>query len=341
MYVINQLGRTAFKLKILTKVSLFFIALSALSLSYNVQAACGKISQGEMNWASGQLVSKVSNFILREGYGCKVKTIQTSTVPGITALVNKGEPNFIAEAWQNTIQHVIETSVKSGKLTNLGEIFDQAGENWYIPAYTAKKYNIKTIDDVIANYKIFSDPEVPEKGRFNDCPAGWACEIVNKNLFHAYGMGDKFTLFDTGSGEGLKLSLAKAYARKQPWLGYYWSPTAILGKYKMVAVELNPYDEEGHRCNRRKDCATPHAGRQPAAVVVKLATNELVNRDPRVTAFLKKLFIPSAALLEVLAWREDNRADSSQAAGYFMSKYKKVWTSWLDKEALKKVEAAL
>ena len=36
-----------------------------------------------------------------------------------------------------------------------------------------------------------------------------------------------------GSAAGLDGSIAKAYENKEPWLGYYWAPTAILGKYPM------------------------------------------------------------------------------------------------------------
>ena len=316
-------------------------ATSLLAFSANSHAACGVVSVGEMNWPSGQLVAKVASFILREGYGCKIKSIPTSTVPGITSLVNKGEPNFIPEAWENSVKAIVAKGENKGAIKRMGEMFTGAGEKWFVPTYTAKKHNIKTIQDVIANYKLFADPEVPGKGRFHNCPAGWACGIINKNLFNAYGMGDKFNLFDTGSGEGLKLSIAKAFKRKEPWLGYYWSPTSVLGKYDMTEIKMNAYDKEGHDCNQNPDCATPHAGQYPPATVVKLVTSELAGRDGNVTQFIEKYSIPSAALLEVLAWKEDQQADANQAAAYFIFNYEKIWQSWLPQEVLEKVEAAL
>jgi glycine betaine/proline transport system substrate-binding protein len=44
--------------------------------------------------------------------------------------------------------------------------------------------------------------------------------------------------FQHGSGETLQTSIAAAYADKAPWFGYYWAPTAVLGKYPMVRVEV-------------------------------------------------------------------------------------------------------
>ncbi len=60
---------------------------------------------------------------------------------------------------------------------------------------------------------------------------------MTTQLFKAYG-GDKanFTLVDTGSAAGLDGSIAKAYEGKQAWVGYYWAPTSLLGKYEMVKL---------------------------------------------------------------------------------------------------------
>ena len=61
--------------------------------------------------------------------------------------------------------------------------------------------------------------------------------MTTGNFFKAYEADKRgFNLLDTGSAAGLDGSIAKAYERKQPWLGYYWAPTAILGKYNLVRL---------------------------------------------------------------------------------------------------------
>ena len=50
----------------------------------------------------------------------------------------------------------------------------------------------------------FKDPEEPSKGRFYGCPAGWGCEVVSTNLFHALKLDDTYTLYSPGTGAAQK-----------------------------------------------------------------------------------------------------------------------------------------
>ena len=36
-------------------------------------------------------------------------------------------------------------------------------------------------------------------------------------------------------------SIAKAAERGENWFGYYWSPTALIGKYNMQAVDMGEW----------------------------------------------------------------------------------------------------
>ena len=78
------------------------------------------------------------------------------------------------------------------------------------------------------------------------CPAGWNCQITSGNLYNAFGMDAAgFDLGNPGSAAGLDGSLAKAYERGDAWFGYYWAPTAFLGKFDMVKVDFGvPHNKE-------------------------------------------------------------------------------------------------
>ena len=69
----------------------------------------------------------------------------------------------------------------------------------------------------------------------------------------------KFSIVDPGSGAGLSGSLAKAYEREEAWFGYYWAPTAILGKYEMVKVDFGSGVDEDEflNCTTSEECADP------------------------------------------------------------------------------------
>ena len=216
-------------------------------------AACGKVTIGEMNWGSAQVIANVEKFVLEVGYGCQVELIQTSTVPSMTSMIEKGEPDIASEIWINSVKEVFEKGERDGRVVAVGNVLTDGGvEAWWIPAYLAKMHpEIKTVQDVVANASLFKDPEDPSKGRFYNCPSGWACKIINTNLFRAYGMEKSFSNFDPGSAEGLAGSIAKAYERKEAWFGYYWAPTSILGKYPMVMVKLGDFNAEAGRARLR------------------------------------------------------------------------------------------
>jgi glycine betaine/proline transport system substrate-binding protein len=306
-------------------------------------AACGKVTIGEMNWGSAQVISNVEKFVLETGYGCQVTLIQTTTVPCMTSMIEKGEPDIASEIWINSVKDVFSRGIDDGRVVEVGNVLSDGGvEAWWIPAYVAEAHpKIKTIQDVIANAKLFPDPEHPSKGRFYNCPAGWACKTINDNLFRAYDMGEAFNNFNPGSAEGLAGAIAKAYERQEPWFGYYWAPTAILGKYPMVQVKLEDFDAEGHACNAKPDCADPHAGRYPQSRVVSVTTKDFADNHETELAFIKKIAIPNDVMNEVLAWGESNQAEGNEMAGFFMLTYEKLWSSWLPSDVATKVKKAL
>ena len=65
-----------------------------ISSSAVFAADCGKITIGEMNWGSAQVIANVEKFVLETGYGCQVELIQTSTVPAMTSMVEKGRARY-------------------------------------------------------------------------------------------------------------------------------------------------------------------------------------------------------------------------------------------------------
>jgi glycine betaine/proline transport system substrate-binding protein len=329
-------------MKRLHTVAVVLVIALAMSSSW-AWAACGKVTIGEMNWGSAQVIANLEKFILEAGYGCQVELIQTTTVPAMTSMIEKGEPDIASEIWINSVKEVFDKGVKEGRVVSAGDVLADGGvEAWWVPAYFAKAHpQIKTIQDVIANAALFQDPEEPGKGRFYNCPSGWACKIINTNLFKAYGMEQHFSNFDPGSAEGLAGSIAKAYERKQSWFGYYWAPTSILGKYPMVMVELGPFDPKGHVCNTKENCTTPHPGRYPASRVVAATTKAFADSQPRVFAFLQQISIPNDVMNAVLAWGEDNQAEGNEMAGYFIATYEPQWTSWLPAEVAAQVKKAL
>lgn len=296
--------------------------------------ACGEVSITEMNWASAGIVTGVSKFLLEQGYACTVTVVPSNTVPAVTSVAETGKPDIVTELWLNGVPEYKDLEAK-GKVKTVNHVLSDGGvEGWWIPDYLAEAHpELTKIDAILANPALVG-------GKFNNCPEGWGCRVANDNLKVAYGFaGAGLEVFDHGSGETLAASIASAYANKEPWFGYYWAPTAVLGKYPMVKVDVGPLDAEAHLCNQTADCPTPKKSDYPAAEVITAVTTDFAAREPEVVDLMSKLSFTNAQMGEVLAWQEDNKASIDEAVVHFITTYPEVWSAWVSPAAKEKLAA--
>ncbi|WP_048599377.1 glycine betaine ABC transporter substrate-binding protein, partial [Nereida ignava] len=259
-----------------------------------------------------------------------------STVPALTSVAETGEPDIVTETWVNSTP-VYEELVSSGKLVEVADVLSDGGvEGWWIPQYLADAHpELLTLEGVMANPELVG-------ARFHDCPSGWACDIINNNNIKAINLeGSGIERFQHGSGETLATAIAAAYSEQEPWFGYYWAPTSVLGKYPMVRVDVGAHDPEAHACNGTPDCATPTLSAYPTAKVKTAVSGTLTEREPEVVELMSNVSFTNAQMGEVLAWQADNNASYDEAAVYFLTNNKDVWSNWLNAEAKEKLSALL
>lgn len=306
----------------------------ALSFPGAAHAACGKVSITEMNWASSQIITEVSKFLMEQGYGCSVEKVPSATTTSVASLAENGEPDIVTELWLNSTGAIYAKLEAEGKVTRLADVFDPGGvEGWWIPTYLADAHpELATVKGIMANPKLVG-------GRFNNCPDGWGCRIVNDNLIKALEMRGTIDVFDHGSGETLSTSIAAAYQNKEPWFGYYWGPTAVLGKYKMTKVVIGDIDMDAHKRNSNKDNAQPAVSDFPPAPVLTVATADLAKREPEVAALMGNVSFEIGLLSRLLAWQEKNSASAEEAAVYFLTTESDVWSKWVNDDARAKLSA--
>jgi len=311
----------------------FFAAVGTAGAAH---ADCGDISITEMDWASSAVVTSVANFLMTNGYGCSVQVVPSSTTPAMVSIAETGEPDILTELWTNS-SPVYEELVADKKLVELTHVLSDGGvEAWWIPAYLAEAHpELTTIEGILANPELVG-------GQFHDCPAGWACDVVNNNNLRALDAeGSGLERFQHGSGETLAAAIAAAYESKEPWFGYYWAPTSVLGQYPMVQVEVADFSQDRHTCNADPECATPAASAYPTAKVVTAVAPGLLDREPEVVDFLSNMSFTNAQMGEVLAWQDSNGASYEEAAVYFLQNHGEVWSAWLNDEARGKLSALL
>ncbi|ABR59506.1 ABC transporter substrate-binding protein [Sinorhizobium medicae] len=323
------------------------LAAGLLGLGSTASAAeCGDVTIANMNWQSAEVLASVDKFILTEGYGCNADLVVGDTVPTITSMIEKGEPDIAPEGWVDLLPDVVNRGLEEGKLVGAAvALSDGAVQGWWVPKYIVDANpDIKTIDDVLKHKDLFPDPEDPSKGAIFNGPQGWGGTVVTTQLYKAYGAEQAgFTLVDTGSAAGLDGSIAKAYERKQGWVGYYWAPTALLGKYEMVKLGHGvPNDmAEWKRCNTVADCPDPKKNDWPKDKVQTLVTKEFADRAGPAMEYLNTRAWTNDTVNKLMAWMTDNQASGEEGAKHFLEENPDLWTKWVSPEVAEKIKSAL
>lgn len=308
----------------------------AMAAAGAAKADCGTVTITEMDWASSAMVTAVSKFLMEQGYGCTVQTVPSSTVPSLVSVAETGKPDIVTELWINGAPSY-NAMEEAGTITTVADVLSDGGnEGWWIPKYIIDEHpELATIEGLLAN------PDLLD-GRFHNCPDGWACKNTNTDLTRNFGLVDAgYEIFVHGSGETLATSIASAYENREPWLGYYWAPTALLGKYEMVAVEMGEYNEEVFLCAADADCTAEGVSGWPVGPVKTVVTNDFGEREPEIAELMANVAFTNAQMSDVLAWREENNATNDEAAVYFLTTYTDVWPGWLNDNARERLSALL
>jgi len=314
--------------------------------SQMAHAECGRVTVASMNWQSAEVLAEIDKVVLSKGYGCEVETVLGDTMPTLTSMMEKGQPDVAPEAWVNTIRKPLTDAVKDGRLHFAAESLRDGGiEGWWIPKYVADAHpEIKTIADALKHPELFPSADDPKKGAVHNCPSGWGCQITTGNAFKAWKAKSKgFVLVDTGSAAGLDGSIAKANERKEGWLGYYWAPTAILGKYEMVRLDPAVANDKDawDNCNTKAECASPKKNAWPKADVFTVVTDRFMKQGGEAYSYLNTRGWDNATVNELLAWMQANQASGEDGAYHFLENYPQIWTQWVSPEVAEKVKAAL
>ncbi len=320
-------------------LSLFGVAAAALSINVSsANADCGDVSIGAMGWASGEAFTAVATFVLQEGYGCTVTVVPTDTIPAVTSLAENGQPDIVPEVWRNSAPVYGELE-SAGKVITASSIFANGGEEgWWIPTWLAEKHpELTTIDGILAN---------PDKvgAMFHNCPVGWGCRVVNDNLKVVHKLeANGIEVFDHGSGANLGAALAASMEDNEPWFGYYWGPTAVLGKYKMTKVDIGAVNPDQHAVNQRQDADPAKIGVSgfPSAPVLNAMTAEFAAREPEVAEFVKNMSYPNDVVSTMLYWAEENSASADEVAAWVLTNHGDMVLSWVNDDARKKLEPLL
>ena len=295
------------------------------------------------SWDSSQVATALAAFILKHGYG-----YETETTPGETMALwqglRAGDLHLQLEVYPESQFKTYNEAMQEGSVTRLGYSYE-LGEGWYVPFYVIEgdpargiepmAPDLKTIEDLPQYRELFPDPEDPEKGLLYSGVPGWEAERASIIKVETYGLDAYYNTLSPGSEMALTATMAAAYEKGEPWLGYYWVPSWPLAKYKMTKIiEPVPYDKDLWEADR--SCDWPVQLTETAC-----NTEWLKTADPEVIVFLCKFHVTKELVSQFLLYMHEEEADANETAIWIMKELEDVWTEWVSVAAANKVKAAL
>lgn len=326
-------------------IAFLLVFMLLLAAGCGQQAAQGEkptIILSDAGWDSLRFHNDVAALIIENGYGYKTEVTTGSTPVVLTGLKN-GDIDILMEVWVDTIKEEYEEMIKNNQVEDLSVNFGDSMQGIYVPTYVIEgdpargispmAPDLKSITDLPKYKGVFPDAEDNTKGRIYGSIPGWAVDEIITKKIENYGLDQTFNIFRPGSDTALSTSLVQAYEKGIPWVGYYWEPTWIIGKYDMTLLEEPPYDEKVW--NESYLCAFPLS-------TVTIGVNKGLNeKAPDIVSFLKNYKTDSALTSEALAYMQDNGATSRDTAIWFLKENRDLWTRWVPADVAGKVEAAI
>jgi glycine betaine/proline transport system substrate-binding protein len=301
-----------------------FIAVSAF-LGCEKKEHAETLVFGDLTWNSAQVHNRIAAFIIENGIGdYEVEYTSADTLVVINGIV-QCDIDVDMESWHSNFRDVYQKGVDSGDIIDLGKNLPDAPQGWWIPRYLiegddAPAPDLGGVEDLNKYWELFKDPEDPSMGIIYMGTAGWTATEVSEGIFEEYGLGEHFNQGVPGSAAALAATMVGAYEKGEPWVGYYWTPTAVLGRLDMVRLKGSEFE--------------------PADVNI-LVNKNLPERAPGVVAFLKKYTTTVDQNNEFLAKMEEMEWDAQETAVWFLKNREEVWTPWVSDEVAVKVKNAL
>lgn len=298
-----------------------------------------------LDWDSARFHNAVAARILQDAYGCDTTEIAGATIP-LTNGLARGDVDIMMEVWRNSLAEAWVKAAETGRVRDIGPNFPDAVQGWYVPRYVvegpdAPAPDLRSVAD-LANYtELFRDREEPGKGRFYNCLAGWACEIVNTRKLEAYGLADLYTNFKPGTGEALTAAVIAATRRKKPILFYHWTPSWLLGAIDAVKLDEPPFDAEAFDALRRPDAPLPNGVAYPVASVAIGVNSDFANAAPELISMLTAYETTSDLVAGALLAMEQDKLSAEEAADGFLKANARLWQGWMPAPNAARLSAAL
>jgi glycine betaine/proline transport system substrate-binding protein len=331
--------------KVMLLLSVAVLALVAMACTSEEEKPTIKLAdtQFESLWIN----NAIFKFVVENGYGYPVETIEMTTPIMQVSLAPNGDIHLMMEMWQQNIIDWYNEETAAGTLINVGMAYEGGPQFFTIPQYVHEQYGIHTVEDMKEHWELFKDPEDDSKGLFINCAIGWQCAEINRAKFAAYGLDEYYNILSPGAAAAMDAALSGAQIKSEPVFGYYWAPTSLMGMYDWYVLEEPAYTdscwEEVIKGTKDDTYIPKDACAYETLPVDKGIHSSLLELAPDVVEMLKKMNVGLQPINVTAAWAVENdiQSDWEKAAIYYLQNYEDRWTTWMPASEVQKVKDAL
>ncbi len=312
------------------KLTLIAVAILAV-VTMSACEEADEIVFGQGDWDSNAFHDEVARFIIENGFGISTRSITSDTAVTIQAL-RSGDIDVSMEIWSDNIPSY-QDDLAAGEYNFLSVNFDDNAQGLYIPRFVYEANpGLRSVQDLPDYVHLFPHPEIDDMGIIYGGPEGWAATAFLQLKMEEYGLDEYFEFRTIDSNAILSATISDAFRNEEPWVGYNWEPTWVMGIYDLVLLEDSEFSTEDFEIG---------VGAFPSVSVDVVVTPDFEDRFPEVYAFLSQYETSSDLTSEALGYMIDNEVEADAAALWFLDNHRDMWTAWLSDDVAQLVLDAL
>jgi glycine betaine/proline transport system substrate-binding protein len=278
------------------------------------------------NWSSAVILSEIAGIILQKaGYTVEYIPMDDSArYPAFEA----GDATFAMETWATTQKLLLEASIATGKVVDLGETGMQAKEEWWYPIYMKEACpglpNWEALKDPACG-EAFSAPETAPRGRYLSGPVDWGGGDVER----VAALGLPFEVVNAGTDASMFAELQAAYERQAPIMLWVYAPHWAPAKFEGEWVDFPDYEDAcytdpawGINPDATHDCGKPEGW------IKKMGWAEGEAKWPCAYEIVRNFTMDNATVQPLISMTDLEGKSVTEVAQGWVDANEAVWKPW-------------